>query len=239
MLYRLIDVLFPQHTCCLCRSPGVYWNSSPWCSSCDSRLIEIRSSMNICRRCGKFLNHGGDLCTECQTVSPPFFMARSVGPYEGDYRKAIKIYKFLERRGMAVKMGSMMAQKVKETSEFWPIDVAVPVPMSSSGIRKRGYNQSELLSARICKLLSIKHRPRALVRIKDTPPQRELSRQEREKNLLNAFAVNDPRCIAGKNVLLVDDVYTTGSTVRECTQTLLSAGARQVCVIAWASGKGY
>ncbi|MGE5421745.1 MAG: ComF family protein [Ignavibacteriales bacterium] len=136
-------------------------------------------------------------------------------------------------------MGQMMADKVKETPQFWPIDMVVPVPMSSSGVRKRGFNQSELLSARITKLLKLRHDPRVLIRVKETPPQRELSRQEREKNLKDAFAIKDPKHIQGKNVLLVDDVYTTGSTVKECTNALLKAGAARVGVISWAAGKGF
>lgn len=239
MFNRILDVLFPQHECCLCRSRGIYWSSSPWCKDCDSKLIEAGKKNNICRQCGKFLNHEGESCTECQTDNPPFFVARAVGPYEGNYRKIIKIYKFLERQGMAVKMGHMMADKVKETPQLWPIDMVVPVPMSSSGVRKRGFNQSELLSARIAKLLKLRHEPRVLIRVKETPPQRELSRQEREKNLKDAFAVKTPNHIQGKNVLLVDDVYTTGSTVKECTNALLKAGAARVGVISWAAGKGF
>ena len=239
MIDIILDILFPRHSCCLCRRPGFFWSRSPWCDACTEKMKESVTELNICRRCGKFLTNKQHLCRECQEGDPPFFMARAVGPYEDCYRQLVKQYKFMEKRHLAWSMAQMMAQVVRDNPEYWPLDIVVPVPMSPEGLIRRGFNQSELLAKRIARCLKLRFEPQVLVRVKDSAPQRELSREMREQNLLHAFAIKKPKRIKGKNVLLVDDVYTTGSTVRECTRTLLDAGAVRVGVIAWASGKGF
>jgi ComF family protein len=140
---------------------------------------------------------------------------------------------------MSIKMGEMMAAVVIEEPAYWPIDIIVPVPISKGNLKQRGFNQSELLAKQISKVVKRRMYPHLLRRIKETPSQRELTREERVENLLCAFEVTDPALVKGKNVLLVDDVYTTGSTIRECTRILLEAGAESVGVITWATGSGY
>jgi len=239
MLDLILDLIFPQRTCCLCRRPGFFWSSRPWCDACDDKLKKAGTAHNICRRCGKFLTTDQSLCRECQEEEPPFFIARATGPYESCHRQVVKQYKFMEKRKLSHVMARMMSQIVLETPEYWPLDMVIPVPMSREGLIKRGFDQSELLASRIARRIGVRFEPHLLVRVKAGPPQRELSREMREKNLLHAFAVERPDRLRGKNVLLVDDVYTTGSTARECTRTLLGAGAKRVGVIAWAAGKGY
>ena len=140
---------------------------------------------------------------------------------------------------MASIMAKMMSQVVLKNRNFWPLDIVVPVPMSREGLLRRGFNQSDLLASRIARRIRIRFEPQALKRVKFSSPQRELSREMRRKNLSQAFVVENPKRVKGKNILLVDDVYTTGSTARECTKTLLEGGAKRVSVIAWASGKGF
>jgi len=143
------------------------------------------------------------------------------------------------RKNLSVRMGEMMAEKVRQEPRYKYIDLIVPVPISWSSLKQRGFNQTELLARQISKNLGIPSDPEVICRIKDTPSQTGLSKEEREKNLLAAFQVRHGHKIKGKNILLVDDVYTTGSTSRECTKVLLEAGADRVCVITWASGKGH
>lgn len=239
MIEIILDILFPRNACCLCRSPGFFWSHRPWCDACEEKIKESGAGLNICKRCGKFLTNDQLLCRECQEDDPPFFIARAVGPYEGCHRQLIKQYKFMEKKHLATIMAKMMSQVVLDNQDYWPLDIVVPVPMSREGLIKRGFNQSELLASRIAGRIRTRLEPQVLIRVKASPPQRELSREMREKNLLQAFAVQNPERVKGKNILLVDDVYTTGSTARECTRTLLDAGAKRVCVVAWASGKGF
>lgn len=239
MQHFLLDLLFPQEKCCLCHQPGNYNRRRPWCSQCTARMQELSSTYPICVRCGKYIEEGITLCGDCQQRPPAFEIARAVGPYEEGYRIATKVLKFLGRKSLAAPMGHMMTKVVKAEQTFWPIDIIVPVPTSRGSKRQRGFNQSELLARQISKELRIPMRSHAMYRIKETPAQKELTREEREKNLLCAFEICNARIVRGKNVLLVDDVYTTGSTGRECTRVLLGAGAKNVKIITWATGRGF
>lgn len=238
MLNYLLDIIFPQNQCCLCRRQGNYNSRQAWCANCDNMLIML-GEMPICKECGKYLVNNNEICAECKESPPLFNIARSVGPYEEPYRVTIKLLKFMEQKHLTHKMGIMMAEVVKKEEKFWPIDIIIPVPISKGNLKLRGFNQAELLAAKISKILKKKMDSKILIRIKETPSQRELSRAEREKNLLFAFEIKDKSKICRKNILLVDDVYTTGSTIRECTRVMLEAEASRVSVITWSSGRGF
>lgn len=239
MLDLILDIIFPQNECCLCREPGNFWSRRPWCDKCDEELRRVARESPVCQVCGKFLTVDQAVCSECQEEKPPFFIARAVGPYEGCFRKVVKMFKFLGKRGLAVRMSKMMAEVVLSTPEYGELDVIVPVPATRESLARRGFNQSELLARRLASQLGVRFRGDVLVRLRETPPQRELSKEERERNLKGAFAVQNRDKIKDKRVLLVDDVYTTGSTAKECSRVLLEAGAASVAVVTWASGKGY
>ena len=239
MLDPILDVLFPQGACCICRKPGRYGCRQPWCQECLDTMIELQKSGSNCERCGKYLAEGNALCSDCQSHPPRFDIARAVGPYEDPYRIAIKVLKFMGRKYLASQMGRMMAQTIKDEPRFGQIDLIVPVPISKSSLQVRGFNQAALLARKIGKELGIKTECGALTRTRDTPHQTELSKEERERNLACVFQVPDSSKVEGKNILLVDDVYTTGATSKECTRALLDAGASRVCVITWATGRGF
>jgi competence protein ComFC len=239
MLNHVLDMLFPQETCWLCRKPGKYCSKQPWCQGCLDRMIELQCSGPNCEKCGKYLPEGQGLCADCRLNPPPFEIARAVGPYEEQYRIATQVLKFMGKKYLAPQMGAMMAAKIRSEPKFGVLDLIVPVPISPNSMQVRGFNQTELLAKQIGKELGVKVECGLLVRVKDTPRQTELCRAEREKNLLMAFAVKRPIDLAGQIVLLVDDVYTTGSTGRECTRVLLAAGAERVCIITWATGRGF
>ncbi|HZK43211.1 MAG TPA: ComF family protein [Syntrophomonadaceae bacterium] len=239
MLDFIADIIFPQNVCCLCRKPGLYSTRNPWCKECYNNMLDMQLYLPICSKCGKYLEEGEGLCADCANNPPQFHVARSVGPYSEPYRIAIKVLKFMGKKKLAVSMGHMMAITVKNEPNFWPLDVIVPVPISKGRLKQRGFNQTELLAKQISKDLRLGVNNKALKRIKETPAQRELNKEEREKNLLCAFVIEDNKDIYKKNVLLVDDIYTTGSTSKECTRTLMRAGANRVSVITWATGQGF
>lgn len=240
MLNLLADIIFPEHVCCLCRQPGRFSSRHPWCEDCAQEMQRAQNCLPICDLCGKYLESDDKLCLDCRTNPPGFHIARAVGPYDKDgYRIAIKVLKFLGRKYLAGQMGRLMAEVVKNEPRFWPIDVIVPVPASLGSLSQRGFNQTELLAKHIARRLKLPMDSSMLLRVKETPAQRELTKEERERNLLCAFQVRDHERVEGKNMLLVDDVYTTGSTARECTRSLMRAGAARVSVITWATGKGF
>lgn len=239
MIDMVLDIMFPQEVCCICRKPGKYSSRKPWCHECQEKMLQMQNSGPTCDICGKYLDNGAVLCTDCQKKRPQFDIARAVGPYDEPYRIATKVLKFMGRKHLAPRMGNMMAKKVQAEPRFMPIDLIVPVPISRGGLKQRGFNQTELLARQMSKRLGIKMDAQVICRVKETPHQVELSREEREKNLLSAFEIEDTKKVYRKNILLVDDVYTTGSTSRECTRVLLEAGASRVCIITWATGKGF
>jgi Predicted amidophosphoribosyltransferases len=202
-------------------------------------MTRLEQSGTNCEKCGKYLDNGKILCEDCRQSPPGFEIARAVGPYEEPFRIATKVLKFMGKKYLAHKMGLMMADRVKEEPRYGQIDLIVPVPISQNSFQVRGFNQTDLLAKHIGKELGIRVDSNILFRVKDTPSQTELSKEERERNLLQAFEVRDEKKVLNKNILLVDDVYTTGSTGRECTRVMLNAGADRVCIITWATGKGF
>lgn len=117
---------------------------------------------------------------------------------------------------------------------IWEDSIIIPVPLEMKKWKDRGYNQSELLAKEIGQSLNVPSATGNLVKIKKTEPQMKLNAKEREENLRGAFKIKNPAQIAGKKVFLVDDVYTTGSTMAECARVLKETGAKQVWGIAFA-----
>ncbi len=116
-------------------------------------------------------------------------------------------------------------------------DIIVPVPLSDQRLKERGYNQSELLSEPLAKMLELEHNTNCLKRVRHTIKQSELPPRERAENIANAFKA-DSSIVFNKSILLIDDIYTTGSTVKECARTLTDAGARNVRVFTLARQPG-
>lgn len=116
----------------------------------------------------------------------------------------------------------------KNTDDFWQNSALVPIPLDKNKLKLRGYNQSEELAKELSKMIKAPLLKNILVKIKKTLPQVGLSKQEREGNIKNAFLVLDKEQIKEKNIFLVDDVYTTGSTMEECTRVLKESGAKSV-----------
>ncbi|HZK86548.1 MAG TPA: ComF family protein [Syntrophomonas sp.] len=239
MFELVLDLLFPQEECCICHKPGRFGSRNPWCEDCEAKMLVMQCACSTCEICGKFLPNGASICADCQKNPPRFEIARAVGPYEEPYRIATKVLKFMGRKYLALRMGEMMAQRVLQEPLFKTIDLLVPVPISRGNLKQRGFNQTELLARQLSKNLGVPTDPQVICRVKETPSQTELSREERVKNLIFAFQIKDHKKVAGKNIMLVDDVYTTGSTSRECTKVLLDAGAARVCIITWATDKGF
>lgn len=149
----ILDVIFNQDRCSLCRRPGIYTSRRPWCQHCHQAMLDLSAAYPVCDHCGKYLCEDGILCADCRREAPLFTIARSVGPYEAEYRIAIKVFKFMGRQHLAWKMGRLMASIIKKEKRFWPIDIIIPVPISRQSFCDRGFNQTVLLGERIAKLL--------------------------------------------------------------------------------------
>ena len=116
----------------------------------------------------------------------------------------------------------------KNTNEIWKNGILIPIPSDKKKMEERGYNQSEELAKELSKFLEIPVATDVLIKIKSTKPQAESTKTEREKNLVGAFQIKNPETISGKKIFLVDDVYTTGSTMNECAKVLKDSGSKSV-----------
>ncbi len=214
---------------------------SPYlCSACLERYAPVESP--ICIRCGMmFKSREGDdhLCGDCIKEPKRFKIARAPGIYDRTLKKAIHCLKYRGKIQMARPFGMLLFAAFIRFWDIKNIDLIIPVPLHTKRLKERGFNQSYLLVRnwkQLAAKLSIEMSDIAvernvLVRSRWTEPQTGLGRKKRMKNIKNAFKVNDCSRIAGKRILLVDDVLTTGATVNECAKTLLSDGAKRVDVL--------
>jgi len=214
---------------------------SPYlCSACLARYAPVESP--ICIRCGiMFKSREGDdhLCGDCIEEPKRFKIARAPGIYDRTLMKAIHCLKYRGKIQMARPFGMLLFAAFIRFWDIKNIDLVVPVPLHLKRLRERGFNQAYLLVRnwkRLAMDLKIEMPDitvdrNVLVRSRWTEPQTGLGRKKRMKNIKNAFKVNDCSRIAGKRILLVDDVLTTGATVNECAKTLIGDGAKRVDVL--------
>jgi len=220
------DLLFPSF-CLGCRQQLPTKFCPPlFCSDCLVKIQYIRSP--CCRRCGQPFPGGSDhLCSDCLRDHLVFDLARSVFLYQDPIASLILSLKF---GGCLSSLNSLriLALQATAQSNFSEPDLILPVPLHIQRLRQRGFNQA-LLIARSC-FPQWKHKITAdlLKRSRPTIPQSVLSGKVRRENLEQAFMLAHPEQVDGKHILLVDDVYTTGSTVNECSKILRANGAVRI-----------
>jgi ComF family protein len=175
-------------------------------------------------------------CGLCQRLHPPFERAVAYGSYDGGLRDLIHLLKYQQVRPAAAVLGRMLAETIIGVETTLPpgLIAVVPVPLHVRKRAQRGFNQSELIARAALKQLGGPERFQmltgVLVRRRETESQIGLTRHQRRENLRGAFAVADPERLAKRNVLLVDDVFTTGTTASECARVLRRAGAHRIWV---------
>ncbi len=238
----LLNLIFPpKPECPFCGEPV---SGGDVCSRCLDIIKGYRREP-YCGRCGRlpvegaaFLSGGTVcLCYECRKRDWPFVLARAAGPYEGILKFAIHNFKYAGRRSLAGFLAGLMADASRLEPLYAEVNLAVPVPLSGAKLRHRGFNQAFLLARELGVLLQIPVEEGALAKVVETPPQAGLSRAAREINLKGAFKVTNAGKIYGKNILLVDDVFTTGSTLSVAATVLIESGARQVFGLTVATGR--
>lgn len=149
-------------------------------------------------------------------------------------REAIHRLKYSNSRDLAAPLGEMMVTYWQDV--HLPTDVIVTVPLHARRLRQRGYNQAALLARELGRGVGLPVLENALIRVRDTSPQVDLNAKERKENVRGAFHCPDDR-LAGKNVLLVDDVYTTGATLEACSMALKQRGVRTVWALTLARAR--
>ena len=230
----LLNLFFPKF-CLGCKKEGVYL-----CDNCRA-LLDI-SEFNYCLCNTKPLllppDSKSGKCPRCsdKKLSGLYFAL----PYKEKALTKKLIYQFKYQpylKELAKTLASILIEHFviseKNTDEIWNNGILIPVPLDKKKLKIRGYNQSEELAKELATVLQVPVISDILIKIKPTAPQMELSKEEREKNLLAAFSIkncgtSDVPQFKGKKIFLVDDVYTTGSTMEECARVLRDAGAKSV-----------
>jgi ComF family protein len=201
---------------------GGCWRSLPWirppyCPSCAKPIPSVQVPSHVC----------GD----CLLEPPPFDSARALLVYEEEILPVIHRMKYGPRPSLARFFGHLMAEILGEDIRSLAVDGFVPVPLHRKRLRQRGFNQASVMARVMGRTAAIPVMLEALERTRWTLAQVGLSRAQRELNVRGAFRVGDPNRMAGGRWLLVDDVYTTGSTLREAARALWRAGAAEVHVV--------
>lgn len=239
--HTLLDMLYPLK-CPVCRQ--ILPAQAPdytICPACRSTLPYVRQP--LCVKCGKPIGDAGaEYCRDCEKGRHVFRQGRSTFVYEGRLREAVVRMKFHNQRiYVPFFAGEMVRQNRAFIRSVGQVQL-LPVPMHPRKRRERGFDQCLLLAREIALLTGMTLCDDALVRTRYTLPQKGLSRQEREDNLRQAFAVENTGSL-GKRVLIIDDIYTTGSTIDAVSRSLLKAGVEEtyaltLCIGADAEGPG-
>jgi ComF family protein len=223
----VLAVVFPS-TCPACERPLEHPTQGPLCEACWAGVAA--RPQGRCR-CGRLLLVGSSGCARCRRGLSYLSSGFSLGPYEGPLRLAIHELKYRGRRRVALRLAQTLAEQGGIATVLEAGAVLVPVPLHPRRRRERGFNQAELLALELGRRTGLAAEPAALVRRAETRAQTGLSAAERRRNVAGAFAVRRQVRIAGRVVVLVDDVVTTGATARACAKALLDAGAKDVRLV--------
>ena len=211
---RLLNIPFPD-TCIVCGD--VLDNSSYACNGCRDKVNYINTAFK-CKTCLGFLHTSKDgACGTCLIENPHYSRLISCVKYSGEVRERIKAYKFRQRPDYHVGFSRLACEILERECIFF--DAVVPMPLSKKSLKKRGYNQSALIAKKIADTFEVPYYDNVLIKVKETKRQSELKLSERKKNINGAFTLRRSNLIKGKTVLLVDDIFTSGCTMREAAKT--------------------
>lgn len=215
---RFLDLLFPKKLKCIfCGKDIPDFEKQPYCEDCAKEDF-FNNGKFRCKCCDTPLPVDEGFCYHCKKNHKDFDRAISPFIYVGPVRTTVLKFKSNNGKYLAEPLGDLMAKRVKDSNINF--DLIIPTPLSAKSLKRRGYNQSELLANEIAKRLEKPVRSDILIKAKETQHQKELGFSDRQKNLKDAFKVEHSKDIKGLNILLVDDIMTTGATSNQCAKTL-------------------
>jgi len=235
----LLNFIFPAR-CFICH--GLLDINEGLCEKCLQKIKFV--SEPFCSKCGKpfktketFEGVLDPVCLDCRDKKIFFEYARSLGNYEGVLRQCIHLLKYRGKKVILKKIDNIVEDLIGDLFCLEKISFVLPVPLHKKRFQERGFNQSTLIANLIGDSYSIPVIEEMLERISFSRPQVALGKKERIKNIKNVFKASTSPWIKNSIILLVDDVYTTGSTVNECARILKKAGASKVYVFTLAHGR--
>lgn len=227
LLKKATNLIFPN-VCVSCEC--IIDENLNLCSECNKKINFL--TKHYCNVCGAVISDNIHTCGKCIINPPPFKVLRSVFAYDQHSRNMIINFKFFDNLNYVKIYANWIHQANQNT--FQNAEVIIPIPLHKMRLFKRKYNQAALLAKELSKLSNLLYTPFAIKRFRHTTPQAGLSLKQREKNLKKAFSTSNKKIIENKIMILVDDVVTTGATVRSCSQEILNSGAKEVRVLSLA-----
>lgn len=227
-----LGLLYPR-TCYFCGK----LSREPICGACREKVFYITEPR--CKKCGKPVRYAQqEYCRDCQRQTFYYEQGRNLWIHKGAVPWSVYQFKYHNRRVF----GEFYAQEFYRLYGDWirskKIDRIIPIPLHKKRRRQRGYNQAEIVARCLGRLMNIPVESKALVRTACTKPQKLLDNRERKKNVRGAFAVKDPK-LQFQNILLIDDIYTTGSTIDEAARVLVEKGHNKIWFLTISIGQDF
>lgn len=237
----LLEVLYPNR-CLLCDEVLPFGNKEFFCNQCISKVKWITGK--VCQKCGKPVKDQSQfdfqkqiLCFDCSKKRHYFDQGYAMYLYQDEVKEAIHRYKYGNRKGYGKAFGYELGRFYQKNVK-WHIDLITSVPLHTDRFKERMFNQSAIIADILSECVRIPVNNHLLVRVKNTLPQKDLTDVERIHNVTDAFEFNKKYACKGKNVLIIDDIYTTGNTMDHCAKTLKNNGVDKVYFLTLAIGKG-
>lgn len=226
----MLDLVLPAR-CPVCKQPVTCADRLGICTACQEGLPLLISP--VCTTCGIPLDGAGPdhPCGRCISHPPSYVAARAAMRYEGSCKDLIHRFKYNHKSHLRRPLGLIMADHLAGFAADCKPDLLLPVPLHLSRLRSRGFNQSVLLAELLADHWQLPLLRDGLIRTRPTPPQVELTQEQRRCNLKDAFQVRQADQIKKRHIMLVDDVFTTGSTLQACADALLDSGCLSVSAV--------
>lgn len=231
-LRKILDFVFPQN--CISCDGNIKEGEHFLCAPCKGDIGFIQQPH--CFHCGVPADlsyaypHEEFVCGDCRKTPFKFDIARSLGFYDTVLRTTIHHFKYRKQVGVLREMDLLLEKYFQENPDFGQNFTVSPIPLHFNKMKERGFDQAFLIARQVARVLKLPLEGGLLRRVKATSPQATMTRAERARNIKGAFEINRPELVKGKNILLVDDVFTTGATVNEAAKILKKKGAGKVYV---------
>lgn len=220
------NFLYPTQ-CRVCKSQ-IGFESVPYlCDECWKNIDFIIHP--FCDLCG--LPNINGTCSDCNAKPPRYGKLRTIAFYEGALQQAIHLFKFEGRINLAKFLIKLIVYNIPSDFNISDYDYIIPIPIHKKRLNERGFNQSYVLSKGISEIAEVEVNTNVLIRRRNTSPQSSLDREKRLQNMIGAFGLSNEEQIRGNRILVLDDVFTTGSTISEAVNVLWNADPTEVDVL--------
>lgn len=237
----MINLIYPRR-CPVC-DEVIHRQGYCICYECKDRLVKVREP--ICKKCGKMLEDDTiEYCFDCQRKPKNYIEGRAVYVYDSLMKESIARFKYKGKKEYAEFYSNAIVENLGDYIKKRNIELIIPVPIHRDKLKVRGFNQADVIARNIGEKLGIKVESNALVRIINTKPQKELNNIERSMNLSNAFKINSSNIKYKKsienvnNILIIDDIYTTGATVDSCAKVINKLKYKNIYFVTISIGHG-